>query len=174
MDNIYIAPCTGVTPLRASPLNPRITLESSGSPGAMITYQQQLTYAKVFGESIFYGPSPASRPSVNVISERLMTGTCHFYRCRLRARAHGALHSNVSLISLLPQLHASLTFNNGCRTSRRLLFSHKVLLYVADVMFLLTSAHIALLLYETLTGTVPPRVLQAAVAVAQFQARSGY
>ena len=38
-------------------------------------------------------------------------------------------------------------------------------------MFLLTTTHMTLLLYECFTGTVPPRVLQAAVAVAQFQVR---
>lgn len=61
-----------------------------------------------------------------------------------------------------------------CRTSRRLLPTHKVLLWMADVMFLLTSAHMVLLLYETFTATVPPRVLQAAVAIAQFQVGLGF
>ena len=45
---------------------------------------------------------------------------------------------------------------------------------MADVMFLLTSAHMVLLLYETFTATVPPRVLQAAVAIAQFQVGLGF
>ncbi|KAI0370501.1 hypothetical protein BV20DRAFT_1052268 [Pilatotrama ljubarskyi] len=36
-------------------------------------------------------------------------------------------------------------------------------------MFMLTSAHMALALYECLAGDVPPRVLQAAVAIAQSE-----
>ncbi|RDX45190.1 hypothetical protein OH76DRAFT_1018178 [Lentinus brumalis] len=51
-------------------------------------------------------------------------------------------------------------------TSQHWLPSHKILLSVADIMFLLTSAHMSLLLYECLSGMVPARVLQSAVAIA--------
>ncbi|KAI0754428.1 hypothetical protein C8Q80DRAFT_1139038 [Daedaleopsis nitida] len=47
------------------------------------------------------------------------------------------------------------------------------MLALADLMFLLTTAHISLLLYETFTGTTPPRVLQCAVAVAQIELALG-
>ena len=50
-----------------------------------------------------------------------------------------------------------------------LLRSHKLLLYAADVMFMLTTSHMALALYECLIGEIPARALQAAVTIAQFQ-----
>ncbi|KAI0760316.1 hypothetical protein C8Q74DRAFT_219572 [Fomes fomentarius] len=59
------------------------------------------------------------------------------------------------------------------RTSKSLLLTHKLMLALADVMFVLTTVHICLLLYETFTATIPPRVLQAAVAVAQVQLAIG-
>ena len=56
-------------------------------------------------------------------------------------------------------------------TSKSLMRTHKIMLALADLMFLLTTAHISILLYETFTNTVPPRVLQSAVAVAQLEVR---
>ncbi|KAI0325929.1 hypothetical protein GY45DRAFT_173527 [Cubamyces sp. BRFM 1775] len=89
----------------------------------MITYAQQLDFAKLFGETLFYGADCV-----------LMIGVVYI------------------------QL-----------TARHLLRSHKILLYTADVMFMLTTSHMALALYECLVGEVPARALQAAVAIAQFQ-----
>ncbi|KAH9899255.1 hypothetical protein C8Q73DRAFT_312615 [Cubamyces lactineus] len=54
-------------------------------------------------------------------------------------------------------------------TARNLLRSHKILLYTADVIFKLTTSHLALAVYECLVEEVPARTLQAAVAIAQFQ-----
>ncbi|KAI0356011.1 hypothetical protein OH77DRAFT_282235 [Trametes cingulata] len=90
---------------------------------SMLTYAQQLDFAKLFGETLFYG---------------------------------------ADCVLLMGVLHIQLT-------SRHLSRTHKLLLYVADVMFLLTSAHMALALYECLAGEVPPKVHQAAVAIAQFE-----
>ena len=55
------------------------------------------------------------------------------------------------------------------RTSRHLLLTHKVLLVIADIMFLLGSAHLGLLMYEVFTGSIPTSILQAAVTIAHFQ-----
>ncbi|KAI0703680.1 hypothetical protein C8T65DRAFT_654746 [Cerioporus squamosus] len=93
----------------------------------MITYDEQLNFAKLFGESLFYGAD-----------------------CML----------------MLAVLHIQLT-------SRHLLPTHKILLYIADLIFLLVTAHFTLLLYEVFSGTIPPHVLQAAVAVAQVELALG-
>ncbi|TFK78471.1 hypothetical protein K466DRAFT_77202 [Polyporus arcularius HHB13444] len=93
----------------------------------MITYDEQLNFAKLFGETLFYGAD-----------------------CML----------------MLAVFHIQLT-------SRHLLPTHKILLYISDLIFLLVTAHFTLLLYETFSGTVPPRVLQAAVAVAQIELALG-
>ncbi|KAI1794431.1 hypothetical protein LXA43DRAFT_140207 [Ganoderma leucocontextum] len=58
-------------------------------------------------------------------------------------------------------------------TSRHLLSTHKVLLVIADLMFLLASAHLGLLMYELFTGSVPSPILRAAVAVSHFQMAFG-
>ncbi|RPD61352.1 hypothetical protein L227DRAFT_574423 [Lentinus tigrinus ALCF2SS1-6] len=93
----------------------------------MISYEQQFDFAKLFGESLFYGAD-----------------------CTL----------------MLAVLHIQLT-------SRHLLPTHKVLLYISDLIFLLVTAHFTFLLYEIFSGTVPPRVLQAAVATAQIELALG-
>ncbi|KAI0800255.1 hypothetical protein C8Q74DRAFT_400794 [Fomes fomentarius] len=51
--------------------------------------------------------------------------------------------------------------------------THKFMLALADLMFILTTIHICLLLYETFTATIPPRILQTAVAVAQVELAIG-
>ncbi len=50
--------------------------------------------------------------------------------------------------------------------------THKFMLALADLMFILTTIHICLLLYETFTASIPPRILQTAVAVAQVEVRA--
>ncbi|KAI0800258.1 hypothetical protein C8Q74DRAFT_1444207 [Fomes fomentarius] len=92
-----------------------------------ITYEQQLDFAKVFGESLFYG---------------------------------------ADCVLMIAVLHIQLT-------SQRLMPTHKFMLALADLMFILTTIHICLLLYETFTATIPPRILQTAVAVAQVELAIG-
>ncbi|RDX45191.1 hypothetical protein OH76DRAFT_1018249 [Lentinus brumalis] len=126
----------------------------------MITYDEQLNFAKLFGESLFYGASYPQRPA-------------HVVR-RIKFRFRAAFSAHVDHLDvpgadcmlMLAVFHIQLT-------SRHLLPTHKILLYISDLIFLLVTAHFTLLLYETFSGTVPPRVLQAAVAVAQIELALG-